>query len=79
MKLNELITDFEIFITNEEKQLVDKITNPCYIDIFTERELQVIDNLVRKSILSKVNYKGTILVVGNEKPQQHSNRTRNIN
>jgi hypothetical protein len=68
MKLNELITDFEIFITNEEKQLVDKITNPCYIDIFTERELQVIDNLVRKSILSKVNYKGTILVVGNEKP-----------
>ncbi len=67
MKLNELITDFEIFITNEEKQLVDKITNPCYIDIFTERELQVIDNLVRKSILSKVNYKGTILVVGNEK------------
>jgi hypothetical protein len=68
MKLNELITDFEIFITNEEKQLVDKIKNPCYIDIFTERELQVIDNLVRKSILSKVNYKGTILVVGNEKP-----------
>ena len=67
MKLNELITDFEIFITNEEKQLVDKITNPCYIDIFTERELQVIDNLFRKSILSKVNYKGTILVVGNEK------------
>ena len=67
MKLNELITDFEIFITNEEKQLVDKITNPCYIDIFTERELQVIDNLVRKSILSKVNYKATILVVGNEK------------
>jgi hypothetical protein len=68
MKLNELITDFEIFITNEEKRLVDKISSPCYIDIFTERELQVIDNLVRKSILSKVNYKGTILVVGNEKP-----------
>jgi predicted restriction endonuclease len=69
MKLNELISDFTIYTTNEEKKLLDRLKNPCYIDIFTEREQVVLNNLVRKSIVSKVNYKGAVLVVGNDKPQ----------
>jgi hypothetical protein len=69
MKLNELISDFTIYTTNEEKQLLDRLKNSCYIDIFTEREQVVLNNLVRKSIVSKVNYKGAVLVVGNDKPQ----------
>jgi hypothetical protein len=67
MKINELINDFKIFLTNEEKNLLDKIKEPCYIDTFSERDRLVIENLVRKSLISKINYRGTILVKPNEK------------
>ena len=66
MKLNELVKGFEIYTTNEEKVLLDKLAKPCYIEFFTEREQIVLDNLVRKSLVSKVNYKGALLLVGHE-------------
>ena len=68
MKFNELIKGFDIFMTNEEKTLLDKVKNPCYIDAFSEREQTVIESLIRKSILSKVNYKGSVVIIPNEKP-----------
>lgn len=68
MKINELIKSFEIFVTNEEQQLLDKLNGPCYVSTLTEREQQVVDNLIRKSILSKVNYKGSVVILPNEKP-----------
>ena len=62
MKLNELIGDFEIFTTNEEQQFLDKFANGCYTDTLTEREQVLVDNLVKKSILTKVRYQGSIWV-----------------
>ena len=35
MKLNELVKGFEIYTTNEEKSLLDKLEKPCYIEFFT--------------------------------------------
>jgi hypothetical protein len=67
MKINELIENFDIFVTNEEKKLLDRIKNTCNIEIFTEREQVVIENLIRKSLLSKVYFKGNMLVSPNEK------------
>mgnify|MGYP000943843988 CR=1 FL=1 len=67
MKLNELIKDFDIFVSNEEQSLLDKIQSPCYTDTLTEREIQVAENLVRKSLLSKLRYKGDTVFVPNEK------------
>jgi hypothetical protein len=67
MKLNELLKDFSIYTTNEETHLLDKIKKPCYIETFTDREKVVIENLVRKSLLTKANYKGSIVVLPNEK------------
>ncbi len=68
MKLNELLQDFSIHTSNEEKALLDKIKSPCYIETFTDRERFIIENLVRKSLLSKVHYKGSMVVLPNEKP-----------
>lgn len=62
MKLNELIGDFEIFTTNEEQQFLDKFANGCYTDTLSEREQVLVDNLVKKSILTKVKYQGSIWV-----------------
>jgi len=66
MKMNDLITDFDIFVTNEEQNLLDKINSPCYIDNLTERERFVAENLVKKSLLTRVNYKGMMVVKPNE-------------
>ena len=66
MKLNELIQDFTIYTTNEEKDVLSKIDNIMSIDIFTDREQVIIENLVRKSLVSKVHNKGSTLVMANE-------------
>jgi hypothetical protein len=67
MKLNELIKEFTVHVTNEENDLLDKINEPCYYESFTEREQFVIENLFRKSLLTKVHNKGNVMVVPNEK------------
>lgn len=67
MKLNELINAFEIYTTNEEQKVLDKIASPCYVEMFSEREQRVIENLVRKSLITKVYHKGQMLVAPNEK------------
>jgi hypothetical protein len=67
MKLNDLITEFSMYITNEEKEILDNISSPCYYESFTEREKFIIENLFRKSLLTKVHNKGNIIVVPNEK------------
>ena len=66
MKLNELIEKFTIYTTNEEKEVLSKIDDMMSIDTFSEREQAIIENLVRKSLVSKVQNKGSILVMANE-------------
>lgn len=68
MKVSQLISGFEIHLTNEEKKVLDSITAPCYIESFSEREQYVIENLIRKSLVTKVHNRGNIVVVPNEKP-----------
>jgi hypothetical protein len=67
MKLNDLIKTFEIATTNEEKVLLDKLTKPEYIKNFQEREQFVLENLIRKSLVSKVIYKGEVVVVPDDR------------
>lgn len=66
MKISNLIKEFEIFTSSEEKQMLDKIHSPCYINAFSDREQYVIESLIRKSLLTKVNVRGSIVVVPNE-------------
>jgi uncharacterized FlgJ-related protein len=55
-------------MSNEEKTLLDKISKPCYVESFSEREQYVIESLIKKSLLSKVYYKGNTVVIPNERP-----------
>lgn len=66
MKLNELISSFEIYTTNDEQQVLESIQSISSIDQFTEREQVIIDNLVKKSLISKCIYNGQTMVVKNE-------------
>ena len=54
MKLNDLISHFEIQTTNEEAELLEKIQDVMIPEQFTEREQTVITNLIRKSLITKI-------------------------
>lgn len=66
MKLNELISDFSIYVTNEEQELVETLDRPVPLSTFNERERTIIDNLVRKSVISKVMQNGLTMVIKND-------------
>ncbi len=66
MKLNELITDFTIYLTNEEKSLLETVNGLTPLNKFQEREQVIIDNLIRKSVLTKVMYNNQIMVMTND-------------
>ena len=66
MKLNELIRTIEIFTTNQERELLEQIDSPKYLNSFDERDRVTIENLVRKSLVSKVRHNGSIMVIRNE-------------
>lgn len=56
----------DIYTSNEEQTVLDKMTSAQMIESYTERERVVIENLVRKSLVSKLNYNNSYLVVKNE-------------
>ena len=55
MKLNEIISDFTIITTNEEEVFLKKMpsTSQSY-NSYTERQQFILDNLIRKSLVSKI-------------------------
>jgi hypothetical protein len=66
MKLNELIGEFTIALSNEEANVLQKIKGMQHFEQFTEREKIIIENLIRKSLVSKIMHKGIPLVMKNE-------------
>jgi hypothetical protein len=66
MKLNELLQDFVIFQTNEESEILERLEGIKAIETFSEREQAIIENLIRKSLVSKVQRNGSTLVMVNE-------------
>jgi hypothetical protein len=66
MKLNELIQSFEIYTTNEEKKVLENLSGPELLSQFNERDQLIIDNLVKKSLVSKLKQNNNVIVVKNE-------------
>jgi len=65
MKLNELVKDFSIYLTNEEKSLLEEINGLVPLSTFQEREQVIINNLIRKSVVSKIIYNNHVMVMQN--------------
>jgi|TARA_Y200000002_G_scaffold35645_1_gene26103 hypothetical protein len=66
MKINELIQDFHIQRSNEEQEVLDKCTELKSFDSFPERERFILENLIRKALVSKVMQGRTVMVIANE-------------
>ena len=67
MKINELLTDFKIFMTNEEKVELENLSAPTPMSSLTERQQVIINNLIRKSLVSKIRSNNVIMVARNDK------------
>tara|TARA_B110000259_G_scaffold131593_1_gene148443 strand:+ start:867 stop:1082 length:216 start_codon:yes stop_codon:yes gene_type:complete len=67
MKINELIKDFRIFMTNEEEVELGKLNAPTPYDSLTERQQVIMTNLIRKSLVSKIRENNVIMVARNDK------------
>jgi len=66
MKINELIEEFTIQCTNEERAVLKKCNQVRSLDSYSERDRFVIEALIRKSLVSKLVQDGTVMVVINE-------------
>lgn len=66
MKINELISDFEIWTTNEEKDLLEKLSKPVKLASLTEQEQFKVQAMIRKSLVTKIGFNDPS-VVANEK------------
>jgi hypothetical protein len=66
MKLNELIQDFEIWTTNEEKSLLKKLKDPIKLSQLSEQDQFKVQVMIRKSLITKIGMNDPS-VVANEK------------
>lgn len=68
MKINELIEDFEIWTTNEEKALLEKLKKPVKLSSLNEADQFKVQAMIRKSLVIKVGMTDPT-IVANEKYQ----------
>lgn len=54
MKLNELVKSFEIYTSNEEKDILKRLDYPQFLHSFSERDQFTIEGLIRKSLVIKI-------------------------
>ena len=65
MKTKDLLDGFYIWTSTEEHNLLHKIHHPSLLESFSEREQTIIQQLIRKSLLIKVETKNSTYVYPN--------------
>jgi hypothetical protein len=54
MKLNELLKSFEIYTSNEEKNLLARLKYPQTLTSFSEYDQFIIEGMIRKSLVIRI-------------------------
>jgi hypothetical protein len=65
MRVNEFVRRVDVWTNHEEQSLLEGITEPRVLTSFNEREQSIIDSLIRKSLLIKVQGKHSSYVYPN--------------
>jgi len=65
MKINEFVRKIDVWTSKEEQELLETITEPSILAGFNEREQSIIESLIRKSLLIKVQGKHSSYVYPN--------------
>ena len=69
MKINDLISNFDIWASNEEKSLLERLSKPVKIAQLNERDQQVVQSLIRKSLVKKIGWNDPAVVINDKAPQ----------
>lgn len=56
MNINELISGFEIYTTNEERDVLARLKKPIKMTALTDREKVIVENMIRKSLVIKIGH-----------------------
>lgn len=65
MKLNEFVRSIDVWTSKEEKAMLEKVNELKLLAGFTDHEQVVIEHLIRKSLLIKVESNGLTYVYPN--------------
>lgn len=66
MRIDDVLKQFTIQVSNEENEVLESIDSRTPLSSFNERERVVIENLIRKSLVSKIVIGAQTLVVRND-------------
>jgi hypothetical protein len=66
MKINELIQSFEVWTTNEEKELLKKLSNPIKLSNLKEEDQFRVEALIRKSLVTKIGMEDPTVVINDQ-------------
>jgi hypothetical protein len=66
MKINELISNFKIWTTNEESELLKKLQDPIKLYHLNDHDQLIAQNMIRKSLVTKIGFTDPT-VVANDK------------
>lgn len=72
MKINELVGEFSVYVTNEEENLLDSFNEVRSYNSFNERDQVVLDNLINKGLVKRKLTDEECLVKKNEKISKRS-------
>ena len=54
MKVNEILGQFDIYMSNDEKKLIKELRNSRPLNSFSEHDQFTIESLIRKSLVIKI-------------------------
>jgi hypothetical protein len=54
MKVNEILRQFDIYMSNDEKKLIKELKNSRPLNSFSEHDQFTIESLIRKSLVIKI-------------------------
>mgnify|MGYP001168305598 CR=1 FL=1 len=67
MKISDVLENFSINTSNEERALLQRLNGPRAIEDFTERERFILENLIRKSLVTKISNGRSFKVEANKR------------
>jgi hypothetical protein len=62
-----MLSNFEIWTTNEEKQLLKKLKDPIKLGHLSEQDQFKVQALIRKSLVTKIGIKDPTIVANENK------------
>jgi hypothetical protein len=65
MKINDILKEFDIYVSNAEREMLTKLHYPRPLSSFPEHEQFIIEGLIRKSLVIKIGDKNP-RVIANE-------------